>query len=283
LTKPEPQLSAQDIPRGQRIALTVEYNGAAYNGWQLQQGSTTATTVQGALEAALGEIAAVPVRLYCAGRTDTGVHATNQVAHFDAPASRSCKAWLMGGNARLPDSVVIKGVQVVAADFHARFSARSRRYRYLILNTPVRSALAPEQLTWVRYPLDIVAMHTQAQDLLGERDFSSFRAASCQSRTAMRHVDFIRVYRRADIVVVDIQANAFLHHMVRNIVGTLLAAGRGQLAAGEVANLLALRDRTRAPETAPANGLYLVGVSYPAQFALPCRAPGPVFLQPDEE
>jgi tRNA pseudouridine38-40 synthase len=279
LTKPEPRLSAQDIPRGQRIALTVEYNGAAYNGWQLQQGSTTAITVQGVLEAALGNIAAQPVRLACAGRTDTGVHATNQVVHFDAPAARSPKAWLTGGNAQLPDTVVIRGVQVVPQDFHARFSAQARRYRYLILNTPVRSALAPKQLTWVRYPLDVAAMHAQAQDLLGERDFSSFRAASCQSSTPMRHVNCIDVNRRGDLVVVDIQANAFLHHMVRNIVGTLLAVGRGQLALGSVASLLAGRDRTRAPETAPANGLYLVGVSYPQLFAIQSRSPGPVFLQ----
>jgi tRNA pseudouridine38-40 synthase len=189
----------------------------------------------------------------------------------------------MGGNASLPESVVIKGVQVAGADFHARFSARARRYRYLILNTPVRSALAPGQLTWVRYPLDVATMHVQAQDLLGEQDFSSFRAASCQSTTPMRHVDFINVYRRGKLVVVDIEANAFLHHMVRNIVGTLLAVGRGQLAAGEVAKLLALRDRTRAPETAPARGLYLVGVSYPAQFAMQRHAPGPVFLEPEED
>ncbi|MCZ6830013.1 MAG: tRNA pseudouridine(38-40) synthase TruA [Gammaproteobacteria bacterium] len=267
---------------GQRIALTVEYNGAAYNGWQLQQGANVAT-VQGVLEAALGAVAARPVRLFCAGRTDSGVHATNQLVHFDAPTARSPKAWLMGSNANLPDSVVVKGVQAVPAEFHARFSARSRRYRYLILNTAVRSALAPAQLTWVRYPLDVALMHGEAQSLLGERDFSAFRAASCQSTTAMRHVDFVEVYRHGELVVVDIQANAFLHHMVRNIVGTLLAVGCGQLAAGELAGLLALRDRTLAPETAPANGLYLVGVSYPAQFSLQSFPPGPVFLLPDPD
>lgn len=283
MTKPQPRLSAEAIPRGQRIALTVEYNGAAYNGWQLQQGSTTATSVQGVLEYALGEIAAQPVRLACAGRTDTGVHATNQIAHFDAPAARSPKAWLTGGNANLPESVVIRGVQAVATDFHARFSAQARRYRYVILNTPVRSALAPKQLTWIRYALDVAAMHLQAQDLLGKQDFSAFRAASCQSRTPMRHVEFIEVYRRGDLVVLDIQANAFLHHMVRNIVGTLVAVGRGRLPSGAVASLLAQRDRTRAPETAPPNGLYLVGVSYPQQFGLQSHAPGPVFLPLDAE
>ena len=282
LTKHYPRLSGRELPPGQRIALTLEYNGAAYNGWQLQQGAQVAT-VQGVLEAALAEVAAHPVRVACAGRTDTGVHATNQVVHFDAPAARSPKAWLMGSNANLPDSVVVKDVQAVAAEFHARFSAQSRRYRYLILNTPARSALVPAQLTWVRHSLDVALMHREAQALLGERDFSAFRAASCQSTTAMRHVDFVQVHRQGELIVVDIQANAFLHHMVRNIVGTLLAIGRGQLAAGSVAELLALRDRSRAAETAPANGLYLVGVTYPAHISLRGYPPGPVFLLPDPD
>jgi len=280
LTNSNPLLSNQELPPGQRFALILEYNGAAYNGWQLQEGAHV-STVQGALESALGSVAAQPVRVACAGRTDTGVHATHQVVHFDAPSARSPKAWLMGGNANLPDSVVIKGIQAVPAEFHARFSAESRRYRYLILNTPVRSALTAGQLTWIRYSLDVPLMHSEAQALLGQQDFSSFRAASCQAKTAMRHVDFVRVYRRGEIIVVDIQANAFLHHMVRNIVGSLLAVGRGKMRTGAVAELLALRDRTKAAETAPANGLYLVGVTYPTQFALQLFPPGPVFLSPD--
>ena len=234
--------------------------------------------MQGELEAALESVAAAPVRLACAGRTDTGVHATNQVVHFDAPSARSARAWQRGGNANLPDNIVIKHALAVPPDFHARFSARSRRYRYLILNTPVRSALAPSQLTWVRHTLDEQRMHEEAQSLLGEQDFSSFRASSCQSSTAMRHVDFVNVSRRGDFLVVDIQANAFLHHMVRNIVGALLAVGRGLLPDG-IARLLAMRDRTQAPATAPANGLYLVGVSYPDEFELPAFSPGPLFLE----
>jgi tRNA pseudouridine38-40 synthase len=280
LTKQSISLSSEELPPGQRIALTLEYNGAPYNGWQLQQGGNV-TSVQATLEAALGEVAARPVRVACAGRTDSGVHATNQLVHFDAPTARSPKAWMMGGNAILPDSVVVKAVHVVPADFHARFSALSRRYRYLVLNTPVRSALVPRELTWVRHSLDVPLMHREAQALLGERDFSSFRAASCQSKTAMRHVDFIEVSRRGDVVVIDIQANAFLHHMVRNIAGSLLAVGRGRLEAGALARLLSLGDRTQAPDTAPANGLYLVGVAYPARFSIPEFEPGPVFLASD--
>jgi tRNA pseudouridine38-40 synthase len=277
LTSSRLPLSNEEYPPGQRIALTLEYNGSAYNGWQLQQGINVAT-VQGVLEAALGEVAASPVRVSCAGRTDSGVHATNQVVHFDAPVARSPRAWLMGGNANLPDSVVVKGVQAVPGEFHARFSALSRRYRYLVLNTPVRSALAPRELTWFRHSLDVAMMHREAQALLGEQDFSSFRAASCQSTSAMRHVDFIEVSRHGELVVIDIQANAFLHHMVRNIAGSLLAVGRGVLGSGGIADLLSQRDRSLAADTAAPNGLYLVGVAYPPRFSIPTFAPGPVFL-----
>jgi tRNA pseudouridine38-40 synthase len=277
LTKQHLVVSTEPLPAGQRLALTIEYNGACFSGWQLQQGSSV-ITVQGVLENALQEVAAAPVRLACAGRTDAGVHATNQVVHFDAPSARSASAWQRGGNANLPGNVVIKHAVAVPPEFHARFSARSRRYRYVILNTPVRSALAPSQLTWVRHSLDVQRMNEEAQALLGERDFSSFRAASCQSSTAMRHVDFVEVRRYGDLLVVDIQANAFLHHMVRNIVGALVAAGRGLLPDG-IAHLLSLRDRTQAPATAPPNGLYLVGVGYPDVDSIPVLAPGPLFLQ----
>ncbi|WP_279245672.1 tRNA pseudouridine(38-40) synthase TruA [Candidatus Litorirhabdus singularis] len=269
-------LSNEDIAAGRRVALTVEYDGSHYCGWQLQQSGVS--TVQEVLEAALGSIAAAPIRVACAGRTDTGVHATAQVVHFESPASRSAKAWVMGVNANLPDSVAVRSAQAVEDDFHARFSATSRRYRYCILNTQVRSALSPAQLTRVRYPLQAELMDVAAQELLGECDFSSFRAASCQSSTPMRHIDFIRVQRLGDLVIVDIQANAFLHHMVRNIVGALILVGRGRMSATELAQLLLLRDRTQAPETAPPNGLYLVGVNYPERFGLPVLAPGPWFI-----
>jgi tRNA pseudouridine38-40 synthase len=277
LTKQSRVISNQEIAAGQRLALTVEYNGASYNGWQLQAGVNT-TTVQGVLEGALTAVAATPVRVACAGRTDTGVHATSQVVHFDAPVARSARAWTLGTNANLPDSVVVRSAQQVSPEFHARFSAQSRRYRYLILNTPVRSALAPQLLTWVRQDLDVTLMHAEAQALLGELDFSSFQAASCQSRTPMRHVDFVHVFRCGELVVIDIQANAFLHHMVRNIAGTLIAIAKGRLPVGTMARLLALRDRTRAADTAAANGLYLVRVNYPAEFDIQAHNMGPVLL-----
>lgn len=271
-----PALSNETISAGRRVALTVEYDGSYYCGWQLQESGVA--TVQQVLEAALSRVAAAPVRVACAGRTDTGVHATAQVAHFEAPATRSPKAWVMGANANLPDAVVVRAAQIVDDEFHARFSATSRRYRYCILNSPLRSALAHSQLTRVRHPLQVELMDTAAQVLTGEQDFTSFRAASCQSSTPMRHIDFVHVQRLGELVIVDIQANAFLHHMVRNIVGALILVGRGRMSAAELQQLLLLRDRTKAPETAPPNGLYLVGVSYPEHFGLPAPDPGPWFI-----
>ncbi len=261
----------------QRIALWVEYDGSSFSGWQLQRGAPV-SSVQGVLESALGFVANHPVRLHCAGRTDAGVHATSQLVHFDASNPRPITAWLRGSNANLPGTVAVRGGQLVSPEFHARFSARSRRYRYLICNDPVRPAIGGEYLAWVRQPLSEQRMHAEAQSLLGEQDFSSFRAAACQSRTPMRHVDFIEVSRRGSLVVIDIQANAFLHHMVRNIAGALISAGKGLHPEGWVGELLALKDRTRAPDTAPAGGLYLVGVDYPGEFGLQPPAPGPWFL-----
>ena len=269
---------SQDPPETpQRIALTVEYDGSCFNGWQLQRGSA-ANSVQAALERSISSVAAAPIRVHCAGRTDSGVHATNQVVHFDCHAEREPRNWVLGCNANLPDSIVVKSAQFIDAEFHARFSALSRRYRYLIYNTDVRSAHGSRYLCWVRQALDVETMQREARALLGEQDFSSFRAAACQSSTAMRHVDFIEVYARRELVVVDIQANAFLHHMVRNIVGTLIAVGKGRCASGWVGELLALKDRTRASDTAPAAGLYLVAVNYPSRFGIQTGAPGPVFL-----
>jgi tRNA pseudouridine38-40 synthase len=263
----------------QRVALTVEYDGSQFHGWQLQRGSDVAT-VQNALEQALGGVANATLRVHCAGRTDTGVHATNQVVHFESVNHRSTRAWLLGGNANLPASVVIRSSQLVDSSFHARFSAQSRRYRYLIYNHEVRSALTPRYLTWVRQPLNVELMQQEAQALLGELDFSSFRAASCQSSTAMRRVDFIEISRRGRLIMIDIQANAFLHHMVRNIAGTLVAVGKGRCATGWVAQLLVLKDRTRAADTAPANGLYLVQVNYPESCGIEQGSLGPLLLGP---
>jgi tRNA pseudouridine38-40 synthase len=269
--------SADLVPADTRIACRIEYDGSGYNGWQLQPHEGV-VTVQEKLELALSGIAASPVRVHCAGRTDTGVHAFSQIIHFDAPVSRSCKAWVIGGNANLPPDIRIHWAVPVVDDFHARFSAQSRCYRYIIANTPIRSALLLRHVTWHRRDLDVQAMHSAAQTLLGEQDFSAFRAAACQSSTPMREVQSIQVGRRGDLVVLEIKANAFLHHMVRNIAGALLAVGDKRKPVEWVARLLATRDRRLGVETAPASGLYLVDVEYPLQFQLPETPFGPMLL-----
>jgi tRNA pseudouridine38-40 synthase len=269
--------STDPIPAGSRLACRVEYDGSHYNGWQSQP-HPDAVTVQDELERALSAIAAAPVRVHCAGRTDSGVHAFSQIVHFDTPAERSCKAWVIGGNAALPHAIRLHWASPVSEDFHARFSAQARSYRYVIANTPVRPALLHGQVTWHRHELDAAMMHDAAQALLGERDFSAFRAASCQSRTPMRYVEFVEVQRRGDLVVLEIRANAFLHHMVRNIAGALIAVGDQRRAISWIGELLQGRDRTVAAETAPAAGLYLVDVRYPEQFGLPPTPYGPLLL-----
>jgi tRNA pseudouridine38-40 synthase len=218
------------------------------------------------------------VRVNCAGRTDTGVHGHGQVVHFDAPAERSPKAWVLGANANLPPDVRVHWAVSVPADFHARFSALARRYRYLIANTPVRPALLGGQVSWQRRPLDHQVMHAAAQSLLGERDFSAFRAASCQSSGPMRNVHCLDVSRRGDLITIDIKANAFLHHMVRNIAGSLIAVGLGRQPPEWIGQLMAGRDRSLAADTAPAAGLYLVEVVYPSQYTLPATPYGPLLL-----
>lgn len=269
--------SGELIPAGTRVACRIEYDGSHYNGWQSQPHAGV-VTVQDQLESALAEIANAPVRTHCAGRTDSGVHAFSQIIHFETPVARSCKAWVIGSNAVLPRDIRIHWAAAVPGDFHARFSAQSRRYRYVIANTPIRPALLQGQLTWYRRNLDAVAMHNASQALLGERDFSAFRAASCQSRTPMRNVQFIEVWRRGDFVILEVEANAFLHHMVRNIAGALLAVGDGRKPTGWIAELLVGRDRSVAAETAPAGGLYLVDVTYPAHYGLPGTPYGPLLL-----
>ena len=273
----DPLFSADPLPAGSRIACRIEYNGTAYNGWQSQPHEGV-VTVQDELERALGEVANKPVRVHCAGRTDTGVHGFSQIIHFDAPTDRSCKAWVMGGNANLPPDIRVHWAVPVPDTFHARFSARSRRYRYVISNTVIKPALLSGLVTWHRRPVDTTFMHEAAQALLGERDFSAFRAAGCQSSTPMRNVHSVAVSRRGSLVVIEICANAFLHHMVRNIAGSLLAVGDGRKPAGWIGELLHGRDRSVAAETAPSAGLYLVEVGYPGDFALPATPYGPVLL-----
>lgn len=216
--------------------------------------------------------------MHCAGRTDSGVHGHAQIIHFEAPVSRAPKAWVLGTNASLPLDVRVHWAVPVAEEFHARFSAQARRYRYVIANTRVRPAMLAGQVTWQRHSLDANFMHEEAQALLGEQDFSAFRASSCQSNSPMRNVHRVDVRRNGDFVVIDITANAFLHHMVRNIAGVLMALGTGRKQAGWVAQLLHERDRTRAADTAAPDGLYLADVDYPAQFELPETPFGPLIL-----
>ncbi|GHB29644.1 tRNA pseudouridine(38-40) synthase TruA [Salinicola rhizosphaerae] len=260
---------------GGRLALGVEYDGTRYCGWQRLR---HAESVQGALEAALSKIAATPVRVLCSGRTDSGVHATRQIVHFDAPVARTQKAWVFGTNAQLPRDIAIRWLVEVESDFHSRFSALARRYRYVIVNQPTRPVLERHNVTWCREPLDADRMHRAAQVLVGEHDFSSYRAAGCQSSTPIRHLHFIEVQRHGALVVIDVQANAFLHHMIRNLAGVLVAVGRGDEDEGYPARLLALRDRTLGNVTAPACGLHFVDVRYDERFALPEEPVGPQML-----
>lgn len=239
----------------------IEYDGSAFRGWQTQQPGVR--TVQDELEQALAFVADHPVAVTCAGRTDAEVHAVGQVVHFASTAQRTPRAWVLGGNSRLPDDVNLRWVVPVPEDFHARYSARSRSYRYVIWNRQARTALGRNRACWVYHRLNADAMNRAAQHLLGEHDFSAFRAVACQSRTPFRHVDHIRVQRQGDLLWMDIRANAFLHHMVRNIAGVLIAVGKGEASEDWPAELLECRDRTRGGVTAPAAGLYFMGVAYP--------------------
>lgn len=276
-----PRLSPEAIPAGSRIACRIEYDGSAFNGWQAQSAGEV-VTVQQTLEAALSAVADHPIKVHCAGRTDTGVHGFAQIVHFDTPVARSPKSWVMGGNGHLPPTVRLHWAQPVPEDFHARFSATARRYRYLVVDAPVRPAALVGQVSWQRRPLDVATMNAAAQALLGERDFSAFRAASCQSTSPMRNVQQVSVFRRGAIVVIEIQANAFLHHMVRNIAGSLMAVGTGRHPPEWIAQLLAGRDRTVAADTAAPDGLYLVDIEYPTHYELPFTPAGPLLLAMDD-
>ena len=249
-----------------RLAVGVEYDGGAYAGWQSQ---ATVDSIQSQVERALGAVADQPVHVTAAGRTDAGVHAVRQVAHFDTTAVRSERGWVLGANTHLPSDIALLWAQAVSGDFHARYSATARSYCYLILNRPVRPALARQRACFVHKELDESAMHSAAQSLVGEHDFSSFRSSECQSRTAVRRIDRVSVDRRDEYLFIDVTANAFLHHMVRNIAGALLRVGLGEAAPAWIEEVLRLRDRTRGGITAPAQGLYLRAIEYPARFGLP--------------
>jgi tRNA pseudouridine38-40 synthase len=258
-----------------KYAVGVEYRGSAYCGWQRQ---SHCDSVQQNLEQALSFVADHAIELVCAGRTDTGVHAIQQVVHFDSLAERSERAWMLGANCRLPRDIRIKWVLPVSDDFHARFGAKARAYRYLILNSSVPSALFHDLSAWEYRHLDHGRMHEAAQCLLGEHDFSSFRAAGCQAKSASRNVQEISVSRQSDMVVLDVKANAFLYHMVRNIAGSLMAVGRGEQGVDWIAHLLAAGNRNLAAPTAPAAGLYFLYADYEAQYKLPAGDKKPVLF-----
>ncbi|HVP32932.1 MAG TPA: tRNA pseudouridine(38-40) synthase TruA [Steroidobacteraceae bacterium] len=249
-----------------RIAVGIEYDGSAFAGWQSQQ---SLRTVQGAIERALAAVAAEPVSATCAGRTDAGVHARAQVAHFDTHAERSPRSWILGANSEAPPDVAVLWAQPVPAHFHARYCAAGRVYRYLILNRTARSALSAARAAWVRRPLDAAAMAQAAAQLIGEHDFSAFRSAECQAKSPIRRLTRLAVERHGDWIVIEAVANAFLHHMVRNLAGLLIAVGKGDERPEWARTVLEGRDRTRSAATAPAGGLYLWEVRYPAAFALP--------------
>ena len=254
-----------------RLALGIEYDGTGYVGWQRQ---TSGIGVQQPVEEAIASVANESVEAVCAGRTDAGVHAAGQVAHFDTQAERSTRGWLLGVNSNLPADVNATWASVVDDDFHARFSAESRTYRYLILNRLVRSSLFRHRAWWVHEPLDEQAMQTGGELLLGEHDFSAFRAAGCQASTPHRLLTRLEVVRRDQWISITVTANAFLQHMVRNIAGTLVAIGRGEQPPEWAGEVLAGRDRKAGGMAAPAHGLTLVSVGYPDRFGLPSGKPG---------
>lgn len=255
-----------------RIAMGVEYDGSAFCGWQWQPG---VATVQQAVEHALAKVADQPIRVVCAGRTDAGVHASGQVIHFDTTARRSARAWVLGANANLPRMVCMHWAKEVDSDFHARFGAHRRRYRYVLLCRPVRPTFLAQRVTWEYRELDADRMQKAASFFLGEHDFSAYRAQQCQARSPVRSVYAATVARSGPFITFEVEANGFLHHMVRNMMGVLIAIGAGEQPVEWASIVLAQRDRSRGGVTAPPDGLYLTAVDYDARFAIPSpRWPG---------
>jgi len=257
---------------GMRIALGIEYDGSAFHGWQTQP---SGRTVQDTLEAALRAFVGAATPTICAGRTDSGVHATGQVVHLDATVERPLTAWVRGVNAHLPATVAVRWAHPVPEDFSARFSATARSYEYWLLNDPVRAPLYEGRAGWVFRPLDLSAMQQGAEHLLGTHDFSSFRAAECQAASPVRTLDRLALSRQGRLIRVELRANAFLHHMVRNIVGTLVYVGMGRQAPAWVGQVLAARSRAVAAPTFSPAGLYLTGVEYDPALGLPAGGASP--------
>ena len=249
-----------------RIALGVEYDGTGFSGWQIQEGSRT---IQGCLEEALSKVADHQVRVVCAGRTDAGVHAMGQVVHFDTGAVRDPHAWVAGTNANLPKEIVVLWSQAVSDEFHARYSALGRSYRYVIFNRKVRPSFLAARVAWEYRPLEERRMMDAARYLVGQHDFSSFRDSACQAKNPVRHVMKLEVTRQGQFIFIDVVANAFLHHMVRNIAGVLMEIGAGKKEPLWAKEVLEAKNRTLGGVNAPPDGLYLMAVAYPGDFAIP--------------
>ncbi len=267
---PRPAAAAAPRPGLQRWALGISYNGQGYEGWQSQP---SGRTIQDQLEAALSQFAAEPVATVCAGRTDAGVHGLMQVVHFDTALQREPFSWVRGTNAFLPPDIAVQWAQPVAAEFHSRASATARRYAYVLLESPVRPSVDAGRVGWVFRPLDARAMEAAAGMLLGEHDFTSFRASGCQARTPVKTMRRIEIHQRGPYWRFEFEANAFLHHMIRNIMGCLLVVGQGLQPPEWMAQVLAARSRDAAAPTFSPDGLYFLGPVYDAAWGLPSQTP----------
>lgn len=251
-----------------RIALGLEYDGSCYYGWQSQPHGNT---VQDVLQRALSTIACAPISVIAAGRTDTGVHALEQVVHFDTEVMRPLSAWVRGTNAMLPKNVSVLWAHVVPDEFHARFSAQGRSYRYLLLDRPMRPAIQHGKVGWFHLPLDVEAMRAAAQYLLGAHDFTAFRAAECQAKSPVKHLRQLDIRREGELIVFELAANAFLHHMVRNLVGSLVYVGKGKHPPEWTQEVLESRSRALAAPTFAPDGLYFCSAEYATMWGLPGR------------
>ena len=264
-----------------KVVLVVEYDGSAYKGWQAQKYGVA--TVQENLEKALSKIANHPVTVVCAGRTDAGVHASSQIVHFETTCERPIRAWTLGVNSHLPADIAVVAAKPVADDFHARFSAVSRRYRYVIYSSDIRPAVLSKGVTWTYKRLDVSAMQQACKVFLGSHDFTSFRAIGCQANSPIRTILNFEVQALGQYIVLDVRANAFLHHMIRNFAGVLMSIGAGERPVSWAEQVLQAKDRAQGGVTAPPQGLYFVDAEYPAEFDLPQVPLGPHFLPYVEE
>ncbi|OUS35354.1 tRNA pseudouridine(38-40) synthase TruA ['Osedax' symbiont bacterium Rs2_46_30_T18] len=270
------QLEATQVASS-RLALCIEYAGENYKGWQKQKFDAL-PTVQEHVEKALSKVANHPVSVICAGRTDTGVNGTYQIIHFDSIASRDLRAWVLGTNSNLPQDISVQWAKKVDDSFHARFSALNRRYRYIIYSNAVMPGILPKGVTWTHKSLNLESMQRAAQFLVGEHDFSSYRAVACQAKSPVRTISDISLYRSGELLVIDVQANAFLHHMIRNIAGVLMKIGAAEAEPEWAQQVLLARDRREGGVTAPPHGLYFVDVKYPQKYQLPASKLGPYFI-----